>query len=192
MKYSLYMESTPNPSVMKFVTNRIICNDSIEINSVEDAKEIPIIESLFNFSFVKSVFISQNFISIKKSDEIDWQDTAIQMREFILEKLNNSSSEEILIIKTDKIIQKNNPKENQFSSIEMNIITIIDEYIKPAVESDGGNIEFKAFKNGKVEVILRGACSGCPSSSITLKQGIESLLKQKIGDQIKEVVAFEE
>ncbi len=192
MKYSLYMESTPNPSVMKFVTNRIICNDSIEINSVEDAKEIPIIESLFNFSFVKSVFISQNFISIKKSDEIDWQDIAIQMREFILEKLNNSSSEEILIIKTDKIIQKNNPKENQFSSIEMNIITIIDEYIKPAVESDGGNIEFKAFKNGKVEVILRGACSGCPSSSITLKQGIESLLKQKIGDQIKEVVAFEE
>ena len=192
MKYSLYMESTPNPSVMKFVTNRIICNDSIEINSVEDAKEIPIIESLFNFSFVKSVFISQNFISIKKSDEIDWQDIAIQMREFILEKLNNSSSEEILIVKTDKVIQKNNPKENQFSSIEMDIITIIDEYIKPAVESDGGNIEFKAFKNGKVEVILRGACSGCPSSSITLKQGIESLLKQKIGDQIKEVVAFEE
>ena len=192
MKYSLYMESTPNPSVMKFVTNRIICNDSIEINSVEDAKEIPIIESLFNFSFVKSVFISQNFISIKKSDEIDWQDIAIQMREFILEKLNDSSSKEILIVKTDKVIQKNNPKENQFSSIEMNIITIIDEYIKPAVESDGGNIEFKAFKNGKVEVILRGACSGCPSSSITLKQGIESLLKQKIGDQIKEVVAFEE
>lgn len=192
MKYSLYMESTPNPSVMKFVTNRIICNDSIEINSVEDAKEIPIIESLFNFSFVKSVFISQNFISIKKSDEIDWQDIAIQMREFILEKLNDSSSEEILIVKTDKVIQKNNPKENQFSSIEMDIITIIDEYIKPAVESDGGNIEFKAFKNGKVEVILRGACSGCPSSSITLKQGIESLLKQKIGDQIKEVVAFEE
>ena len=192
MKYSLYMESTPNPSVMKFVTNRIICNDSIEINSVEDAKEIPIIESLFNFSFVKSVFISQNFISIKKSDEIDWQDIAIQMREFILEKLNNSSSEEILIVKTDKVIQKNNPKENQFSSIEMDIITIINEYIKPAVESDGGNIEFKAFKNGKVEVILRGACSGCPSSSITLKQGIESLLKQKIGDQIKEVVAFEE
>lgn len=192
MKYSLYMESTPNPSVMKFVTNRIICNDSIEINSVEDAKEIPIIESLFNFSFVKSVFISQNFISIKKSDEIDWQDIAIQMREFILEKLNNSFSEEILIIKTDKVIQKNNPKENQFSSIEMDIITIINEYIKPAVESDGGNIEFKAFKNGKVEVILRGACSGCPSSSITLKQGIESLLKQKIGDQIKEVVAFEE
>ena len=191
MKYSLYMESTPNPSVMKFVTNRIICNDSIEINSVEDAKEIPIIESLFNFSFVKSVFISQNFISIKKSDEIDWQDIAIQMREFILEKLNDSSSEEILIVKTDKVIQKNNPKENQFSSIEMDIITIIDEYIKPAVESDGGNIEFKAFKNGKVEVILRGACSGCPSSSITLKQGIESLLKQKIGDQIKEVVAFE-
>jgi Fe-S cluster biogenesis protein NfuA len=192
MKYSLYMESTPNPSVMKFVTNRIICNDSIEINSVEDAKEIPIIESLFNFSFVKSVFISQNFISIKKSDEIDWQDIAIQMREFILEKLNDSSSKEILIVKTDKVIQKNNPKENQFSSIEMDIITIIDEYIKPAVESDGGNIEFKAFKNGKVEVILRGACSGCPSSSITLKQGIESLLKQKIGDQIKEVVAFEE
>ena len=186
------MESTPNPSVMKFVTNRIICNDSIEINSVEDAKEIPIIESLFNFSFVKSVFISQNFISIKKSDEIDWQDIAIQMREFILEKLNDSSSKEILIVKTDKVIQKNNPKENQFSSIEMDIITIIDEYIKPAVESDGGNIEFKAFKNGKVEVILRGACSGCPSSSITLKQGIESLLKQKIGDQIKEVVAFEE
>ena len=192
MKYSLYMESTPNPSVMKFVTNRIICNDSIEINSVEDAKEIPIIESLFNFSFVKSVFISQNFISIKKSDEIDWQDIAIQMREFILEKLNNSFSEEILIIKTDKVIQKNNPKENQFSSIEMDIITIINEYIKPAVESDGGNIEFKAFENGKVEVVLRGACSGCPSSSITLKQGIESLLKQKIGDQIKEVVAFEE
>jgi len=186
------MESTPNPSVMKFVTNRIICNDSIEINSLKDAENIPIIESLFNFSFVISVFVSQNFISIKKSEEVDWQDVAIQIREFILERLNDSSLGDILIVKKNKESQKNNLKESKLTNIEKEIITILDEYIKPAVESDGGNIEFKAFEKGKVEVILKGACSGCPSSSITLKQGIESLLKQKIGDRIKEVVAFEE
>lgn len=195
MHYSLYMESTPNPEVMKFVANKLLINKNIEILTKKEAQKIPIGKLLFNFSFVKSVFISGNFISITKNNSVNWEDVAIQMRVFILEKLNSESNEVLFkdYALTKKIKQnKESEKNKNHTNIEKQIAAILDEYISPAVESDGGHIELKSFLNGIVSVVLKGACSGCPSSTITLKQGIETLLKQKIGDKIKEVIAYQE
>ena len=193
MNYSLYAESTPNPEVMKFVSNRILSNNTIEITSIEAAKNIPIAKELFSFPFVKSVFLSKNFISITKISNVLWEDIAMQLRVFILEFLNNSnfSSDNSDVIET---ISENKEEgsmidEKDFIGDEKEISNLINEYIKPAVESDGGSITLDSFDDGVVTVILSGACSGCPSSTLTLKQGVENLLKQKLGDKIKSVVS---
>lgn len=195
MNYSLYAESTPNPEVMKFVSNRVLSNKNIEILSVEEAKNISIAKELFNFPFVKSIFLSNNFISIRKVENVQWEDIAMQLRVFILDFLNKG--DEIITdieIKEDITNEKdieNKINSNEFKGESKEIENIINQYIKPAVESDGGSITLDSFENGIVMVNLSGACSGCPSSTLTLKQGIESLLKEKLGDKIKEVVAKE-
>tara|TARA_Y100001968_G_C19419656_1_gene751025 strand:- start:453 stop:1043 length:591 start_codon:yes stop_codon:yes gene_type:complete len=193
MNYSLYAESTPNPEVMKFVSNRILSNNTIEIRSVEAAKNIPIAKELFSFPFVKSVFLSKNFISITKISNVLWEDIAMQLRVFILEFLNNSNFSEDNI-DVSETISENKEKsdtidDKDFIGDEKEISNLINEYIKPAVESDGGSITLDSFDDGVVTVILSGACSGCPSSTLTLKQGVENLLKQKLGDKIKSVVS---
>ena len=193
MNYSLYAESTPNPEVMKFVSNRILSNNTIEITSVEAAKNIPIAKELFSFPFVKSVFLSKNFISITKMNNVLWEDIAMQLRVFILEFLNNSnfSSDNSDVIETISENKEEGSRidEKDFIGDEKEISNLINEYIKPAVESDGGSITLDSFDDGVVTVILSGACSGCPSSTLTLKQGVENLLKQKLGDKIKSVVS---
>ena len=192
MNYSVYAESTPNPAVMKFVSNRILVAENMEILTVEDAKQIPLATAIFNFPFVKGLFISGNFISITKNADVKWDDIAMQLRIFITDFLNK---EGVVIkeMKTAKEVEKKIDQETlNFSDMEQKIADILDEYIRPAVESDGGFISLKSFENGVVSVVLKGACSGCPSSSLTLKQGIESLLKQRFPEQIKDVVAYEE
>ena len=192
MNYSIYAESTPNPAVMKFVSNRILVAENMEILTVEDAKQIPLATAIFNFPFVKGLFISGNFISITKNSDVKWDDIAMQLRIFITDFLNK---EGVVIkeMKTAKEVEKKIDQETlNFSDMEQKIADILDEYIRPAVESDGGFISLKSFENGVVSVVLKGACSGCPSSSLTLKQGIESLLKQRFPEQIKDVVAYEE
>ena len=192
MNYSIYAESTPNPAVMKFVSNRILVAENMEILTVEDAKQIPLATAIFNFPFVKGLFISGNFISITKNADVKWDDIAMQLRIFITDFLNK---EGVVIkeMKTAKEVEKKIDQETlNFSDMEQKIADILDEYIRPAVESDGGFISLKSFENGVVSVVLKGACSGCPSSSLTLKQGIESLLKQRFPEQIKDVVAYEE
>ena len=192
MNYSIYAESTPNPAVMKFVSNRILVAENMEILTVEDAKQIPLATAIFNFPFVKGLFISGNFISITKNAEVKWDDIAMQLRIFITDFLNK---EGVVIkeMKTAKEVEKKIDQETlNFSDMKQKIADILDEYIRPAVESDGGFISLKSFENGVVSVVLKGACSGCPSSSLTLKQGIESLLKQRFPEQIKDVVAYEE
>ena len=194
MNYSLYAESTPNPEVMKFVSNRMIADKNVELLSAESAKNITIARELFNFPFVKSVFLSSNFISITKTENIKWENIAMQLRIFILEFLNKS---ETVINYTENIDEtsisdsSNNKSvvKKEFEGDAKEIEQILEEYIKPAVESDGGSITLDSFENGIVTVNLSGACSGCPSSTITLKQGIESLLKQKLGDKVQEVIA---
>ena len=194
MNYSLYAESTPNPEVMKFVSNKMLADKNVELLSSESAKNIPLAKELFNFPFVKSIFLSGNFISITKTENVQWEDIAMQLRIFILDFLNNSE----VVNYTENIEdEKNNSedennilnKKTEFEGDSKEIENILEEYIKPAVESDGGSITLDSFENGIVTVNLSGACSGCPSSTITLKQGIESLLKQKLGDKVQEVIA---
>ena len=191
MLYTIYAESTPNPTTMKFVANKKLVNHSVEAKSPEEAKKINIAQKLFMFPFVENVFLSNNFISITKNRSVEWEDIAMQLREFILDFINNNKieildnwkSNSINLNKTKKIKQSN-------KEIDSKIISLIDNYIKPAVESDGGAIEFHSFENGTVTVVLKGSCSGCPSSQATLKNGVEQLLKDKVGDKIKEVVAL--
>ena len=193
MFYTIYAESTPNPTTMKFVANKKLVDHSVEAKSPEEAKKINIAQKLFMFPFVENVFLSNNFISITKNRSVEWEDIAMQLREFILDFINNnkivildnSKNNSINLNKTKKIKQSN-------KEIDSKIISLIDNYIKPAVESDGGAIEFHSFENGTVTVILKGSCSGCPSSQATLKNGVEQLLKDKVGDKIKEVVALNE
>ena len=192
MNYSIYAESTPNPAVMKFVSNRILVSENLEILSPEDARQMPIASAIFNFPFVKGLFISGNFIAITKNASAKWDDIAMQLRVFITDFLNKEGLEII----EEKIVKEAEQKiEKQvvnFSEMEKKIAAILEEYIRPAVESDGGFISLRSFKDGVVSVVLKGACSGCPSSSLTLKQGIEGLLTQRFPNQIKEVVAYEE
>ena len=192
MNYSIYAESTPNPAVMKFVSNRSLVSENLEILSPEDARQMPIASAIFNFSFVKGLFISGNFIAITKNASAKWDDIAMQLRVFITDFLNKEGLE----IKEEKMVKEAEQKiEKQvvnFSEMEKKIAAILEEYIRPAVVSDGGFISLKSFKDGVVSVVLKGACSGCPSSSLTLKQGIEGLLTQKFPNQIKEVVSYEE
>ena len=198
MNFTIYMESTPNPKVMKFVANKILTEDSIELLNNKNSDQVPLAMELFKFPFIKSIFISYNFISITKNNDIDWHEISTEVREFINNYLNKNgfvnnfkSSENIESqIKNDDIIQHKQIDTKNLSDFEKNIVSIIEQYIQPAVAADGGSIVFKSFEEGVVYVILKGACSGCPSSTITLKQGIENLLKQKLGNDIKEVMAY--
>jgi NFU1 iron-sulfur cluster scaffold homolog, mitochondrial len=198
MFYSIYAESTPNPEVMKFVSNRMLADKSLEFLNPSEAKKIPMVQKIFSLPFVESIFLSSNFISIKKTNNIEWGEIILELRNFITKILNEDDiqnyTENIEIEKEKKISEKKdiNPEKKNviYSEIEQDIIGLLNEYIKPAVEGDGGAIEFDSFSNGIVKVILKGACSGCPSSTATLKHGIESLLKQKLGEEIKEVVSI--
>ena len=192
MNYSIYAESTPNPAVMKFVSNRILVSENLEILSPEDARQMPIASAIFNFPFVKGLFISGNFIAITKNASAKWDDIAMQLRVFITDFLNKEGLEIIEEKMVKEAEQKIEKQVVNFSEMEKKIAAILEEYIRPAVESDGGFISLKSFKDGVVSVVLKGACSGCPSSSLTLKQGIEGLLTQRFPNQIEEVVAYEE
>ena len=198
MNFTIYMESTPNPEVMKFVANKILTEDSIELLNNKNSDKVPLAMELFKFPFIKSIFISYNFISITKNNDIDWHEISTEVREFINNYLNKngfvnnfkSYANTEVKPKNDNIIEGTATDTENLSDIEKEIVSIIDQYIQPAVAADGGSIVFKSYQDGIVYVILKGACSGCPSSTITLKQGIENLLKQKLGSQIKEVTAY--
>ena len=196
MNYSIYAESTPNPEVMKFVANRMIADQSVEITTLKEAKGISIAEELLKFPFVESIYLSANFISISKTGTIQWEDIAMQLRNFIADHLNSNSirnyTENISLDKTSVVNNTKNEKiiANEFTDHEKEIEALLNEYIAPAVESDGGAITLNYYKDNIVCVDLKGACSGCPSSTSTLKDGIEALLKRKLNPDI-EVIANE-
>jgi len=186
---SIYSESTPNPSVLKFVANKKLADFEIEFNSTDECENSPLASRLFNFPFVKSVFIDKNFVSITKYDISSWDDITLTLRNFIKEYLESDN----------KILSDNYQKEDvidqeNLDEVSKEIISILDEYIKPAVASDGGNIMFKSYNKAdkSVSVILQGACSGCPSSTITLKNGIENMLKQMLKGKVEVVEAINE
>ena len=196
MNYSIYAESTPNPEVMKFVSNRMLADKSIQIDTLQEAKGISIAEELLKFPFVKSIYLSANFISISKTKDLEWEDIAMQLRVFIADHLNSNQiknyTEKIIgkDIESEKISNIKKVKVREFNDKEKEIEKILDQYIKPAVASDGGEISLNYYKDNIVCVDLKGACSGCPSSTSTLKGGIENLLKQKINPDIQ-VIANE-
>ena len=195
---TIYAESTPNPKVMKFVANRaIIQGDSVEYMNMDEAKNSPLAMKLFHFPFVREVFIAKNFVSLTKYDAMEWEDVVMEVREFIREYLAKGS---VVIQEIEGVQKKETSKESietvapinqqKLGEVETRIVDILDEFVKPAVESDGGNIRFMSYEEGVVSVLLQGACSGCPSSTITLKQGIENLLKKMLPTLVKEVVAI--
>ncbi len=183
---TVYAESTPNPSVLKFVCNKMLVAQLSEFSSIDEAKHSPLATELFNFPFVKAVFIDKNYISITKYDVANWDDITLQLREFIKSYVESGKA---IMTETIAVQKLNSEKvtEERFEALDdisKQIVNIIEEYVKPAVASDGGNIEFKSFdaSTKKVEVLLQGACSGCPSSTFTLKNGIENMLKQMLND----------
>ena len=181
---SIYTESTPNPSVLKFVSNKLIVEDSFEFNNIDEAQEMEFAKKLFEFPYIKSIYISKNFVSITKYDLKNWDEVTLELRNFIKNYLENNKID----FKTKKV----EVKEIHLDDTSKQIISILDEYIKPAVSSDGGNILFDSYDPEKklVKVILQGACSGCPSSTVTLKNGIENMLKEMLSDKVQTVEAI--
>ncbi|WP_320815432.1 NifU family protein [Flavobacterium sp.] len=191
---TIYAENTPNPAVLKFVSNKLLTKTMIECKNIDDTVASPLAKELFKFSFIKEIFIDENYISITKYEVANWDDVTLEIRTFIKEfiETGNIVVDESLIVKTE--IHKNQ-QEDYFDKLDVTsqqIINILEEYIKPAVQSDGGNIMFDSFDptEKRVKVILQGACSGCPSSTFTLKNGIENMLKDMLKDQDIKVEAI--
>lgn len=198
--YTIYIEATPNPASMKYVTNKVLVKEkgaSAEYKNISETQTAPIAAKLFQFPFVKTVFVAANYITITKTDAVDWDDISLELRVFLTDYLNAGNliitalpQQEVAIDNTfteTKTVSTQHvaPKDE----VEAKIIEVLDQYIRPAVENDGGLITFKDLKDGVVTVQMRGACSGCPSSTMTLKAGIEALLKRLLPDAVKEVVS---
>ena len=191
---TVYAESTPNPSVLKFVANKKLVTAHYEFTSIDNAKLSPLATELFHLPFVKSVFLDENYVSITKYDVAEWNDITNELREFIRTYIENGK--EIVSANASEVLEKTSEKvDEHFETLDdtsKEIINILEEYIKPAVASDGGNIEFQSYdENTKtVKVLLQGACSGCPSSTFTLKNGIENMLKEMLAGKVNTVEAI--
>ena len=188
---TIYAESTPNPSAMKFVANKKITDHTLSFENTNSAKDAPLVKELFNFPFIKEVFIDENYISISKNDTVQWEEVVMEIRGFIKAYLEEEKT--ILgpsFFSNDPKSITSNP-EYSLNDTELEIVKILEEYVKPAVASDGGNIIFDSYEytNKRVKVVLQGACSGCPSSTFTLKNGIENILKEMLPGKVRTVEA---
>ncbi len=193
----IYAEMTPNPGVMKFVASmRLIEGDSVEFHNIEEAKPSPLASQLFHFPFVKEVFISSNFVAISKYDIVEWEEITAEIRGFITEYVKDGKpvlTETVEIKETaqetaSNITEDVNPEN--LGEVETRIIEILEEYVKPAVAQDGGNIRYAGYDNKIVKVQLQGACSGCPSSTMTLKSGILNLMQKMLPTLVDDVEAI--
>ncbi|MEP7320427.1 MAG: NifU family protein [Saprospiraceae bacterium] len=189
----LYTEQTPNPETLKFVLNRIIYKGIADFKNADQAYNwSPFASALFEFPFVKGVYLCNNFVTITKEPHMEWNDIMLETKEYIKayiadgKPIINEGYQEYL----DQVEKDSSPIQYSESDSELvkRIKDLIETYVKPAVEMDGGNIEFKAYDQGTVYVIMQGSCSGCPSSTVTLKAGIEGMLKRMI-PEVKEVVS---
>lgn len=190
----LYTEQTPNPESLKFVTNRMLYRGTADFREAELALEwSPLGTALFDLPFVKGVYICNNFVTVTKEFNFAWEDIMLKLKDFIKQYIESGGE----IVKDGFAeamakVEEERGASYEYSEEEAEIVTkikdLIDTYVKPAVEMDGGNIEFKSFHQGTVNVILQGSCSGCPSSTVTLKAGIEGMLKRMV-PEVQEVVA---
>jgi len=193
---SVYAESTPNPATMRYVSSRLLVQDGrlLEFRTPEETVGVsPLAEKVFNLPFVTGVFISNNFVTVSRNNSVTWDLVQLELREYIQEFLNTDGR----VVYEDAPAQALADANERASSHaeargpeDEKIIRVLEEYIRPAVEGDGGHIAFRSFEEGVVTVSLRGSCSGCPSSMVTLKQGIENLLKHEVPG-VREVVAEE-
>lgn len=198
---TIYAEMTPNPMTMKFVADHMLISSGeiVEFLSPSDSKGYSTLaDALFNFPFVTKIFIAQNFVTVTKNDMIEWSDVSLEMRDFIREWLmeNEEAVQKIPEQSKIEVVSESETKTTNISPVintemDQKIVDLINEYIQPAVEQDGGAIHFQSYNedNGQVTVVLKGSCSGCPSSTATLKGGVENLLKSHI-PEINEVVAL--
>jgi len=199
---TVYAESTPNPSVMKYVANKPLADGVFEFKSIEDAVEVPLVKALFSFAFVKEVFISANYVSITKYNVVEWTEVSNELRSFIRTFIEEGKaifndaflqSKKEIVAKNDTIKTGASAEkiDKTYTTIEQQIVDILDEYIKPAVASDGGHIAFDSYQKDTktVHVILQGACSGCPSATVTLKNGIQTMLQEMMPGRVETVTA---
>jgi Fe-S cluster biogenesis protein NfuA len=190
---TVYAEMTPNPSAMKFVANIRLTQTMAEFKNIDQADASPLAQALFNFAYVKEVFIDQNYISVTKYDLFNWDEITLELRTFIKQFIENGG-----IVLDENYISPIKQDKQQIANFDnldttsQQIINILEEYVKPAVQADGGNILFDSYDAGekRVKVILQGACNGCPSSTFTLKSGIENMLKDMLRDEDIKVEAL--
>jgi Fe-S cluster biogenesis protein NfuA len=183
---TVYGETTPNPSALKFVVNKMLTKTTVEFKNIDEAAASPLAQELFKFPYVKEIFIDENYISVTKYAVSEWQEITLELRTFIKQFIENGGTvlDESLIVAHKEL---ENTKTENFDNLDITsqqIINILEEYVKPAVQADGGNIAFESYDEATktAKVILQGACSGCPSSTFTLKSGIENMLKSMLND----------
>ena len=184
---TVYGESTPNPAALKFVVSKMLTRNAIEFKNIDQTAASPLAKELFKFPYVKEIFIDENYISVTKYEINEWQEITLELRSFIKQYIENGGTvldeNYVATVTAEETI-----KAKEFDNLDVTsqqIINILEEYVKPAVQADGGNIAFDSYnENDKtVKVILQGACSGCPSSTVTLKSGIENMLKSMLNDE---------
>ena len=186
---SIYTEMTPNPETMKFVANKLLYpGKSIDFPDAESAKPSPLAQELFAFPFIKAVFIASNFFTLTKTSETEWTDVIPSVRQFLKDYLEEGKA----VINEEELATTKQESGNTITADDEDVVVrikeLLDNYVRPAVEMDGGAIQFKSYNNGVVNLMMQGSCSGCPSSMITLKAGIEGMMKRMI-PEVKEVVA---
>jgi Fe-S cluster biogenesis protein NfuA len=187
----IYAESTPNPAVMKFGSNRLLAEKDYEYKKSEETANSPLAQELFKYIYVKEVYLAENYVSITKNETIEWTaDIVNDLRSFIKTYIE---SNKLVVDETIAMTKAEIPAINiqELKGTSLDIAGILEEYVKPAVANDGGNITFQSYdeETQVVQVILQGACSGCPSSTVTLKNGIETMLKEMLPNKISTVIA---
>ena len=184
---TVYGETTPNPSALKFVVSRMLTKNAIEFKNIDQTEASPLAKELFKFAYVKEVFIDENYISVTKFDVYEWNDITLEVRSFIKQFIENGGTvlDESLIVTDSKQDKQNIKNFDNLDTTSQKIINILEEYVKPAVAADGGNILFDSYDEStkRVKVVMQGACNGCPSSTFTLKSGIENMLKDMLNDE---------
>ncbi|MBP6181474.1 NifU family protein [Flavobacterium sp.] len=191
---TVYGETTPNPAALKFVVSRMLTKNAIEFKNIDQTAASPLAKELFKFPYVKEIFIDENYISVTKYEINEWQEITLEIRSFIKQYIENGGTvlDENFI---ETVTAQESTKAKEFDNLDVTsqqIINILEEYVKPAVQADGGNIAFDSYNEADktVKVILQGACSGCPSSTFTLKSGIENMLKSMLNDEEIKVEAI--
>jgi Fe-S cluster biogenesis protein NfuA len=190
---TVYGESTPNPAALKFVVSKMLTKNAIEFKNIDQTAASPLAKELFKFPYVKEIFIDENYISVTKYEINEWQEITLELRSFIKQYIENGGTvlDENYVA---TVTAEETSKAKEFDTLDVTsqqIINILEEYVKPAVQADGGNIAFDSYNESDktVKVILQGACSGCPSSTFTLKSGIENMLKSMLNDESIKVEA---